>query len=207
MLKRTFDIIGAGAGLAVLSPVLLSVAALVRVKLGSPVLFTQERPGRGERIFTIYKFRTMTNERDDEGNLLPDEERLTDFGQFLRSTSLDEFPELWNVLKGDMSLVGPRPLRVKYLDRYSERQARRHEVRPGITGWAQVNGRNATSWPERLEMDVWYVENRSLWLDVKTLARTVWQVVKREGVSAEGHATMPEFKGQTYEDIQEGHHS
>lgn len=207
MLKRTFDIIGAGAGLAVLSPVLLSVAALVRVKLGSPVLFTQERPGRGERIFTIYKFRTMTNERDDEGNLLPDEERLTDFGQFLRSTSLDEFPELWNVLKGDMSLVGPRPLRVKYLDRYSERQARRHEVRPGITGWAQVNGRNATSWPERLEMDVWYVENRSLWLDVKILARTVWQVVKREGVSAEGHATMPEFKGQTYEDIQEGHHS
>ncbi|HHJ98668.1 MAG TPA: sugar transferase [Actinobacteria bacterium] len=194
-MKRTIDIVASALGLIVLSPVLLVLAVLVAVKLGTPVFFTQDRPGLDARIFRLYKFRTMTDARDASGELLPDEARLTRFGRFLRSTSLDELPELWNVLKGDMSLVGPRPLLVEYLDRYTAEQARRHEVRPGITGLAQVSGRNAILWEERLALDVWYVGNRSLWLDLKILAMTVWKVVRREGVSSEGHATMPEFMG------------
>lgn len=182
--------------LLLLSPVLFMVMLLVRTKLGSPVLFAQQRPGLGGRVFRIYKFRTMTDARGADGELLSDSERLTRFGALLRSTSLDELPELWNVLKGDMSLVGPRPLLVEYLDRYTPEQARRHEVRPGITGWAQVNGRNALSWEDRFELDVWYVENRSLLLDVKILAMTVWTVLRREGISSAGEATMSEFLGR-----------
>ncbi|MDZ4178661.1 MAG: sugar transferase [Coriobacteriia bacterium] len=195
-MKRTFDIAVSGVALLLLSPVLFMVMLLVRTKLGSPVLFAQQRPGLGGRVFRIYKFRTMTDARGADGELLSDSERLTRFGALLRSTSLDELPELWNVLKGDMSLVGPRPLLVEYLDRYTPEQARRHEVRPGITGWAQVNGRNALSWEDRFELDVWYVENRSLLLDVKILAMTVWTVLRREGISSAGEATMSEFLGR-----------
>ncbi len=193
--KRTFDVVVAGAALVVLSPVLAVVALLVRLRLGSPVLFRQERAGLGGRPFILTKFRTMTDERGADGALLPDEQRLPAFGSFLRSTSLDELPELVHVLRGEMSLVGPRPLPTKYLERYSPRQARRHEVRPGITGWAQVNGRNTARWAERLEMDVWYVDNRSLLLDLKILWRTVRVVFTREGVAEEGQATMTEFLG------------
>ena len=196
VLKRAFDVAVSVTLLMLLSPVLLVVALLTRVKLGSPVLFVQERPGKAGRPFRLRKFRTMTDERGSDGELLPDEQRLTSFGKFLRSTSLDEFPELWNVLVGDMSLVGPRPLLPEYLERYSAEQARRHEVRPGITGWAQVNGRNALSWDERLALDVWYVDNRTFLLDIKILWMTVSQVLRRSGVSAEGHATMPEFRGE-----------
>ncbi len=194
-MKRTFDIIVSGLVLLALSPLISVVALLVRTKLGGPVFFAQDRPGMHGEIFRIVKFRTMTDRRDSSGNLLPDSERMTRFGSVLRSTSIDELPELWNVLKGDMSLVGPRPLHVRYLPRYNARQARRHDVRPGITGWAQVNGRNALSWPERLEMDVWYVENRSFLLDLKILFMTVAAVLSREGISADDHATMPEFRG------------
>lgn len=172
------------------------MAILVARNLGRPVLFKQVRPGLQGKPFTILKFRTMRDATDEHGNRLPDSERLTPFGRRLRSTSLDELPELINVLRGDMSLVGPRPLIMAYLDRYSERQARRNEVRPGITGWAQVNGRNAVGWDERFEMDVWYVDNHSLWLDMKILWLTVLTVLRRDGVSAEGHATMPEFMGE-----------
>lgn len=193
--KRTFDVVVAGAALVVLSPVLAVVALLVRLRLGSPVLFRQERAGLGGRPFILTKFRTMTDERGADGALLSDEQRLPAFGSFLRSTSLDELPELVHVLRGEMSLVGPRPLPTKYLERYSPRQARRHEVRPGITGWAQVNGRNTARWAERLEMDVWYVDNRSLLLDLKILWRTVRVVFTREGVAEEGQATMTEFLG------------
>ncbi|HEY1118058.1 MAG TPA: sugar transferase [Acidimicrobiales bacterium] len=193
--KRTFDVVVAGAALVVLSPVLAVVALLVRLRLGSPVLFRQERAGFDGRPFVLTKFRTMTDERGPDGELLPDTERLPAFGSFLRSTSLDELPELVHVLRGEMSLVGPRPLPTKYLERYSPRQARRHEVRPGITGWAQVNGRNTARWAERLEMDVWYVDNRSLLLDLKILWRTVRVVFTREGVAEEGQATMTEFLG------------
>jgi len=194
-MKRLVDTIGAITGMAILSPVYIGVSVLVYAKLGSPVIFWQKRPGKDGRLFTLCKFRTMTDEQDEDGKLLPDSDRLTGFGQFLRSASLDELPELWNVLKGDMSLVGPRPLRVKYLPRYSDEQMRRHEVKPGITGWAQVNGRNAVSWPQRFDLDVWYVENQSLWLDLKIIALTICQVFQRKGISAEGHATMPEFTG------------
>lgn len=194
--KRVLDVVVALIALVLLAPVLGVVAALVRWKLGAPVLFRQVRPGVGGRPFSILKFRTMTDERDAHGVLLPDSERLTRFGRFLRASSLDELPELWNVLRGDMSLVGPRPLRMDYLELYSPEQARRHEVRPGITGWAQINGRNASSWPDRLAMDVWYVDHRSLWLDVKILFLTVWKVLRREGISADGHATMPPFRGE-----------
>lgn len=173
----------------------LALAAVVRLKLGSPVLFSQVRPGLHGHPFRLIKFRTMTDARDESGRVLPDAERLTGFGRMLRASSLDELPELWNVLRGEMSLVGPRPLLMQYLDRYTPRQARRMEVRPGITGWAQVNGRNALSWEERFELDVWYVDNRSLLLDLKILALTALSVVRREGVSAQGHATMPEFLG------------
>ena len=193
--KRLFDILASGAGIVAISPVLIGAAIGVRAKLGSPILFTQERPGKDGKPFVMYKFRTMTDERGPEGELLPDEERLVGFGKFLRSTSIDELPELLNVLKGDMSLVGPRPLLKRYLPLYSERQARRHEVKPGITGWAQVNGRNALSWDEKFELDVWYVENQSFLLDMKILVKTVLQVVRREGISSEGHATMPYFEG------------
>lgn len=194
-IKRVLDFTAALAGLMVLSPLLLVLAALVRCKLGSPVLFKQDRPGLNSQIFTMYKFRTMTDVRNEQGELLPDEERLPPFGRFLRSTSLDELPELINVLKGDMSLVGPRPLLARYLPRYSPMQARRHEVRPGITGWAQVNGRNAISWEEKFAHDVWYVDNFSFALDLKILAMTFWKIIKREGISQEGEATMAEFMG------------
>jgi lipopolysaccharide/colanic/teichoic acid biosynthesis glycosyltransferase len=194
-IKRCIDITASLGGLIFLSPVLLVLAVFVRRKLGSPVLFRQQRPGLNGKIFTMYKFRSMTDKRDGEGNLLPDEDRLPSFGRFLRSTSLDELPELINVLKGDMSLVGPRPLLVQYLPRYSTFQARRHEVRPGITGWAQVNGRNAISWEEKFSLDVWYVDNASFSLDLKILCMTVLKIIKREGISQKGQATMSEFSG------------
>lgn len=194
-MKRLMDFLGALAGLVLLSPVLFVLGVLVRYKHGSPVLFTQVRPGMNGKPFKMVKFRTMTDERDDQGGLLPDDQRLTRFGQFLRSTSLDELPELWNVLKGEMSLVGPRPLLMEYLPLYSERQAMRHHVRPGVTGWAQINGRNALSWEEKFELDVWYVENRTLWLDIKILFLTVKKVLVRDGISAEGEATMSKFTG------------
>ena len=197
VIKRILDIIGAVLGLGLLGVPMLILALLVRINLGSPVLFRQVRPGLHGKPFLLYKFRTMTDDRDEHGNLLPDEQRLTPFGKFLRSTSLDELPELFNVLKGDMSLVGPRPLLMQYLDRYTPEQARRHEVKPGITGWAQVNGRNALTWEEKFKLDVWYVDNWSIWLDLKILLLTVLKVIKREGIHADGHATMPEFLGST----------
>ncbi len=173
------------------------IALFVRVKLGTPVFFRQQRPGLHGKPFTMVKFRTMTDGRDAAGNLLPDAERLTNFGRFLRSSSLDELPELWNVVKGDMSLVGPRPLLMRYLDRYTPEQTRRHEVRPGVTGWAQVNGRNAISWEDKFAYDVWYVDNLSFWLDLRILWLTVRKVLRREGVSQAGEATMEEFKGSS----------
>lgn len=198
--KPVLDRALAVAGLIALSPVMAGVAAAVAARLGRPVLFRQERPGFGGRPFAMLKFRTMTDARDDEGRLLPDTERLTPLGRLLRSTSLDELPELWNVLKGEMSLVGPRPLLMEYLGRYTPEQARRHDVRPGITGWAQVHGRNGLGWDERLALDVWYVDHVSLALDLRILLATVGVVLRRKGVSAEGHATMPEFAGTTAEE-------
>lgn len=194
-IKRLFDLVLAIPGIALLSPVMLMIALFVAIDLGRPVLFTQVRPGLNGRPFRMYKFRTMRDDVDADGNLLPDEQRLTRLGSFLRSTSLDELPELWNVLKGDMSLVGPRPLLMEYLDRYTPDQARRHLVLPGITGWAQVNGRNALTWEEKFALDVWYVDNWSLWLDIKILWLTILAVLTRRGISAEGHATMPRFTG------------
>ncbi len=193
--KRLFDLGLAWSALVVLAPLLVFLYVLVWSRLGDPVLFRQRRTGWHGEPFEIIKFRTMTNERDERGELLADAKRLTSLGQWLRSTSLDELPELWNVIRGEMSLIGPRPLLEEYLPLYNERQARRHEVRPGVTGWAQVNGRNATSWEERFEMDVWYVENRSFVLDLRILWRTFWIVIRQEGVSARGHVTMPRFKG------------
>lgn len=195
MLKRVFDVSLILLSLPLLLPVLAVVALLVRVKLGSPVFFTQVRPGKGAKPFKMIKFRSMTDECDAQGNLLPDSVRLTKFGRFLRSTSLDELPGLWCVLKGDMSLVGPRPLLMEYLPLYSAEQARRHEARPGITGWAQVNGRNAISWEQKFEYDVWYVDNQSLWLDIKILWLTVKKVFVRDGISAQDEVTMPKFTG------------
>lgn len=195
-IKRALDCLLALAGLAILWPLLLLVALLIYLRMGPPVLFTQQRPGLHGRPFTLYKFRTMRDARAADGGLLPDADRLTPFGRFLRSTSLDELPELLNVLKGDMSLVGPRPLLIEYLERYTPHQARRHEVRPGITGWAQVNGRNALSWEDRFDLDVWYVEHCSLWLDLKILALTIWKVLKREGISQNGQATVEYFQGK-----------
>jgi lipopolysaccharide/colanic/teichoic acid biosynthesis glycosyltransferase len=176
---------------------MLIVAITIYIRIGSPVIFTQERPGKNSRIFTFYKFRTMTNDRDEEGNLLPNEQRMTVIGQFFRKTSLDELPQLWNVLKGDMSFVGPRPLLVRYLERYSPEQARRHEVLPGITGWAQVNGRRSLdgNWSEKFRLDVWYIDNWSLWLDLKILFLTVGKVLGQKEIAQEGHATGEEFKG------------
>jgi len=194
-IKRIFDIVLSFSSIVILCPVFFIIFFLVRIKIGSPVLFSQSRPGLNGRPFRMITFRTMTRDVDADGKLLPDALRLIPFGAFLRSTSLDELPELLNVLKGDMSLVGPRPLLMEYLPLYSERQALRHEVRPGITGWAQVNGRNALSWEEKFDLDVWYVENRTLWLDIKILFLTVWQVVKRDGISHGEEATMPRFEG------------
>ncbi len=194
-MKRAMDLVGALAALVLLSPIVVVLCILVRSKLGSPVFFRQVRPGIEGRPFKMVKFRTMTDERDTDGALLPDDQRLTALGAWLRSTSLDELPELFNVLKGDMSLVGPRPLLMDYLSLYNDRQARRHEVRPGITGWAQINGRNALSWEEKFELDVFYVDNRSVWLDIKILFKTVFQVLKRDGISHSGEATMPRFTG------------
>jgi sugar transferase EpsL len=193
--KRIFDLLAATLGLLIISPVLLIVALLVRIRHGSPVLFGQKRPGLRGGPFQIYKFRTMTNARAADGSLLPDEHRLTPLGRFLRASSLDELPELFNVLRGEMSLVGPRPLLMQYLDRYSPEQARRHEVLPGITGWAQVNGRNALTWEDKFKLDVWYVDHWSFWLDLKILFLTISKVFKREGISQPGHATMEEFRG------------
>ena len=181
--------------MVVISPLLLLITLLLFFANGGKPFFYQERPGKDARIFRLYKFKTMNDRRDAEGKLLPDAERLTRVGRLIRSLSLDELPQLWNVLKGDMSLVGPRPLLVRYLPRYNERQARRHEVRPGITGWAQVNGRNAIGWEERLRLDVWYVDHRSLALDAKILFLTVWKALRRDGIQQEGYATMPEFLG------------
>ncbi len=197
--KRAIDLGLAVPAAIALAPVGLVVAGLARAKLGSPVLFRQPRPGRDGRVFELIKFRTMTDERDPTGALLPDSERLTPLGDRLRRWSLDELPTLWNVIRGDMSLVGPRPLLVQYLERYAPEQRRRHEVAPGITGWAQIHGRNAIDWDEKFELDVWYVENVSLRTDLTILARTVAQVLGRRGISAEGHATMPEFMGSNDE--------
>lgn len=194
-MKRALDLSLALLAAPVWIPVLLLLGLLVRVKLGGPVLFTQTRPGLGARPFTLVKLRTMTDPCDNTGRLLPDAERLPAFGRWLRATSLDELAELWNVLKGDMSLVGPRPLLVEYLPLYSKEQARRHEVPPGITGWAQVNGRNAISWGEKFKLDVWYVDNRSFWLDLKILFMTITKVFRREGISQDGQATMERFTG------------
>jgi lipopolysaccharide/colanic/teichoic acid biosynthesis glycosyltransferase len=201
-MKRALDIVVSATGLIVLAPVLAVVAAAVKIKLGSPVLFLQMRPGRGGRPFTLVKFRTMSQSRPGEGSSHEDDEaRLSTFGNWLRRTSLDELPELWNVLKGEMSLVGPRPLLLEYCERYSPEQARRHEVRPGITGWAQIHGRNDTTWEERLARDVWYVDHRNLLLDLRILIRTVRMVIRGEGVSASGHSTMPRFRGTGHKEI------
>lgn len=199
MLKRLFDILGAVLGLLILLPIIVTLAWQVRRKLGSPVLFRQTRPGLHGKPFQLIKFRTMRNAIGLDGRPLPDSERMTSFGSFLRSASLDELPELWNVLKGDMSLVGPRPLLMEYLPLYSLEQARRHELRPGVTGWAQVNGRNALSWEEKFRLDVWYVDNHSFWLDLKILALTVKKVFVREGISAAGEVTMTYFTGSSKE--------
>ena len=196
MIKRVLDVLGAAIGLIVFSPILLVISLMIRREMGSPVLFQQTRPGRHGKPFQMVKFRTMRNATDAEGKPLPDAERLTKLGQFLRSSSLDELPELWNVLKGEMSLVGPRPLLMEYLPLYSEEQARRHEVRPGVSGWAQVNGRNAISWDEKFALDVWYVDNRSFLLDLKVIWLTIRKVIKRDGISAAGDATMPKFTGR-----------
>ncbi len=193
--KRIFDLLLTFVAMIAALPVMALIAILVRIKIGSPVLFKQPRPGLHEKIFTIYKFRTMRQVYDQQGKLLPDDQRLTHFGRLLRTTSLDELPELFCVLKGEMSWVGPRPLLIQYLDRYSEEQHRRHLVLPGITGWAQVNGRNAISWEEKFALDVWYVDHWSIWLDLKILVMTVIKVLKREGISANNQATMEEFQG------------
>ena len=193
--KQTMDRIVACCLLAIASPFLLMMAITIRMTIGNPILFLQTRPGRHGLPFKLLKFRTMSNAKNATGDLLPDADRLTRFGRFLRSTSLDELPQLWNVLRGDLSLVGPRPLLTNYLPRYSPAQARRHEVMPGITGWAQVNGRNAIGWEEKFALDVWYVDNWSLWLDLRILFLTALSVIRREGITQDGSATMPEFKG------------
>jgi len=194
-MKRVFDLLVAAAAVVLLAPLMLAIVVALRLCLGKPVLFVQERPGLHGVPFRIVKFRTMRDAVDAEGRPLPDGERLTRLGTFLRSTSLDELPELWNVLRGDMSLVGPRPLLMEYLPRYSAEQARRHEVKPGITGWAQVNGRNAPSWDEKFRRDIWYVDHASFWLDLKIIALTLWTMIRRDGINHEGHATMPVFMG------------
>lgn len=193
--KRLVDIVFSIIGLLLFSPILLITSALIRINLGTPILYKQIRPGFRGKPFRLYKFRTMTDEKDHDGNFLPDADRLTGFGRFLRAASVDELPELLNILKGEMSLVGPRPLLMRYLDRYTPEQARRHEVKPGLTGWTQVNGRNALSWEEKFQLDVWYVDHRTFWLDIKIILMTIRQVLKRDGISHSGEATMPEFMG------------
>lgn len=195
MIKRLFDFFVASVGIVVLIPLFLILYFLILWNLGKPVIFTQIRPGLGGKPFKLYKFRSMTNQKDREGNLLPDSERLGAFGKFLRAMSCDELPALWNVIKGEMSLVGPRPLLMEYLPLYNQRQARRHEVKPGITGWAQVNGRNAISWQEKFDLDVWYVNHQSLWLDVKILLLTIKKVFLKEGITETGEVTMSKFTG------------
>lgn len=201
LIKSILDRFVAAIALLALSPVILIIAIAIYFRMGYPVIFIQPRPGKNARIFNFYKFRTMTDECDAKGNLLPDEKRLTPFGEFLRQTSLDELPQLWNVLKGDMSLVGPRPLLVQYLDRYSPEQARRHNVKPGITGWAQINGRRLLDgcWEEKFRLDIWYIDNWNLWLDLKILVLTLFKVLKKENISQEGYATGEEFQGSTRE--------
>ena len=203
-MKRLLDLTGSALGLLVLFPVLITLALAIRLGVGDRVLFTQDRPGLKGALFRLWKFCTMRDLRDGEGNLLPDAARLIPLGSWMRKWSLDELPELFNVLKGDMSLVGPRPLLPQYMDRYTPEQARRHEVRPGITGWAQVNGRNAITWEEKFALDVWYVDNRSFLLDLKILAMTAWKVIRGEGISAPGEATMPEFMGTREHGVREG---
>ena len=195
-MKRLMDIIGRALGLILLAPVIAILCVLIKRHLGAPVLFRQTRPGKDGVPFEMIKFRSMKDANAPGGTPLPDDQRMTPFGAKLRSTSLDELPELWNVLKGDMSLVGPRPLLMEYLPLYSERQARRHELRPGVTGWAQINGRNAIGWPEKLNLDIWYVENRTLWLDIKIIALTIKKVLKRSDISAAGETTMAHFTGK-----------
>ena len=193
--KRIFDLLVASLGLIILSPIILLISLLVRILIGPPIIFRQARPGYKGNPFFIYKFRSMTDERDAEGNLLPDAARLTPFGGFLRSLSLDELPELYNILRGDMSVVGPRPLIMQYLPLYSPEQMRRHDCYPGLTGWAQINGRNAIDWPTRFSLDVWYVDHRSFWLDIKIILTTIWKVIKRENVNQPGQATIEFFTG------------
>ncbi|GHC32505.1 sugar transferase [Aidingimonas halophila] len=197
MIKRLFDVIVSAMSLIVLAPVMAVIALMIRWRMGAPVLFCQERPGHHAAPFMLVKFRTMRHAKDADGEELPDEERLTSLGHFLRSTSLDELPELWNVMKGEMSLVGPRPLLMAYLPLYSSEQFRRHDIRPGVTGWAQVHGRNALDWEDRLALDTWYVDHQSFWLDVWILLLTVKKVLEREGISAKGHATMAPFTGNS----------
>ena len=194
-IKRLLDFILSFLSLIILSPLLFIVALLVKIKLGSPIIFKQSRPGKNEKLFTLYKFRTMNNAKDKEGNLLPDEIRLTKFGRFLRSTSLDELPELVNIIKGDMSIVGPRPLLVRYLPLYNDKQKHRHNVRPGFTGYAQVNGRNAISWEEKFDLDIYYVNHLSFFMDIKIIIKTVKTVLLREGISSDTSSTMEEFRG------------
>ena len=194
-MKSIVDFIISLLGIIFLSPLLVIVGLIIFFAFGSPIFFIQIRPGYRKAPFKFFKFRTMTNAKNDKGNLLPDKDRLTPLGSFLRKTSLDELPSLWNILKGDMSLVGPRPLLMEYLPLYSKEQMRRHEVKPGMTGWAQINGRNAISWEEKFELDVWYVENQSIWLDIKILLITFWKVIKREGISHNKFSTMPQFRG------------
>ncbi|MGE0084002.1 MAG: sugar transferase [Desulfococcaceae bacterium] len=194
-MKRLFDLILTIPAYFLLSPLMILIAAVIRVTMGKPIFFRQIRPGLHGKPFTIYKFRTMLNAYDKNGNPLPDKERLTRFGSFLRSSSLDELPELYNIIKGDMSIVGPRPLLMQYLERYSPEQARRHEVRSGLTGWAQINGRNALAWEEKFKMDVWYVDHQSLFLDMKIILMTIAKVIRREGITHPGHATAEEFAG------------
>jgi len=202
--KSVIDRLLAGAGLILTLPAFLLLAVMIGRRMGRPIVFRQTRIGLNHAAFEFLKFRTMTQDRDDQGNLLQDELRLTPFGRFLRASSLDELPQLWNVVKGDMSLIGPRPLLPEYLPRYTAFQRRRHEVKPGITGWVQVNGRNSLTWEQKFELDVWYVDHRSLWLDVKILWMTVLQVLRREGISQAGHATMPEFVGSPTESRRDG---
>ena len=194
-MKISLDKIISLVSLVLLSPILFFISGTIYFKMGTPIIFKHQRPGLHGKQFTFYKFRTMTNTKNGEGDLLPDKNRLTPLGSFLRKTSLDELPSLWNVLKGDMSLVGPRPLLMEYLPLYSKEQMRRHEVKPGITGWAQINGRNTISWDEKFKLDVWYVDNQSIWLDTKILFITAWKVLKREGISQKGHVTMERFRG------------
>ena len=196
-MKRLFDFFISLVGLILLSPVILITALLIKLKVGSPVVFKQERPGLNGESFEVYKFRSMTNEKNHNGELLPDDIRLTSFGKVIRKLSLDELPQLWNVLKGDMSFVGPRPLLMEYMNLYDDTQLKRHNVRPGITGWAQVNGRNTITWEKKFEFDVWYVENQSFWLDMKILPMTVMKVFKSEGISQDGQATMTKFQGSS----------